>query len=211
MKYRWIDAYLLAKPAVIKDFKQEWNWIRYRIGGKMFAAVLLDESGAPYSINLKLEPMEGAFLRQQYEDILPGYYSNKQHWNSVRADGAVPDALLMDMLDQSYALVLHGLSKKKQRELLITTYCGLDCAGCEWKEKARCGGCVDIGGLPFHCQDEPCPIAACAIGKAIPFCGMCEAYPCGLLNDYSCDPEHGDTPPGARIKACQMIRSLLSL
>lgn len=58
MKYQWIDEYLLAKPAVIKDFKKEWNWIRYRIGGKMFAAVLLDESGAPYYINLKLEPTE---------------------------------------------------------------------------------------------------------------------------------------------------------
>lgn len=211
MKYQWIDEYLLAKPAVIKDFKKEWNWIRYRIGGKMFAAVLLDESGAPYYINLKLEPTEGEFLRQQYEDILPGYYSNKQHWNSVRADGAVPDALLMDMLDQSYALVLHGLSKKRQRELLITTYCGLDCVGCEWKENACCGGCVDTRGLPFHCKDEPCPIAACAIKKDIPFCGLCVEYPCGLLNAYSCDPVHGDTPPGARIKACQTIRSLLSL
>ena len=37
MKYQWIDEYLLAKPAVIKDFKKEWNWIRYRIGGKMRA------------------------------------------------------------------------------------------------------------------------------------------------------------------------------
>ena len=40
------------------------------------------------------------------------------HWNSVRADGAVPDVLLREMLEKSYRLVLGGLSKKKQRELL---------------------------------------------------------------------------------------------
>ena len=43
---------------------------------------------------------------------------NKVHWNSVRADGAVPDAVLKDMLDEAYDLVLHSFGKKKQAELL---------------------------------------------------------------------------------------------
>ena len=43
---------------------------------------------------------------------------NKVHWNSVRTDGAVPDELLKEMLDKSYALVLAGFSKKKQQEIL---------------------------------------------------------------------------------------------
>lgn len=85
---------------------------------KMFAAVLLDGENKPYYINLKLDPAEGEFLRGQYEDIIPGYYSNKQHWNSIKPDGAVPDELLKDMLDKSYALVLHGLSRKSSRSLL---------------------------------------------------------------------------------------------
>ena len=97
MRYTWLDAYLMAKPAVTKDFKKEWNWIRYFIGGKMFAAVLLNTDGKPYYINLKLKPVEGDLLRQQYEDIVPGYYSNKQHWNSIKPDGAVPDDLLKEM------------------------------------------------------------------------------------------------------------------
>ena len=57
-------------------------------------------------------------MREQYEDILPGYYCNKTHWNSVRADGQVPEALLRTMLDEAYGLVRAGLPKKKQRELL---------------------------------------------------------------------------------------------
>ena len=118
MKYSWIDEYLMAKPGVTRDLQKDWNWIRYQIGGKMFAAICLDEENRPYYITMKLDPLEGETLRQQYEDILPGYYMNKLHWNSVRPDGAVPDALMRHMLDQAYTLVLHGLSKKRQAELL---------------------------------------------------------------------------------------------
>lgn len=118
MRYQWLDEYLLNKRGVTKDLQPSWNWIRYQVGGKMFAAVCLDDQNQPYYINLKLEPMEGEFLRSQYEDIIPGYYSNKIHWNSVKPDGAVPDDLLKTMLDKSYLLVLRGFSKKKQREIL---------------------------------------------------------------------------------------------
>lgn len=69
-------------------------------------------------ILLAADPAEGDFLRRQYEDIIPGYYMNKVHWNSVKAEGNLPDALLREMLEKSYRLVLGGFSKKKQRELL---------------------------------------------------------------------------------------------
>lgn len=94
MKYEWIGEYLLEKPGVTKDLQADWNWIRYQIGGKMFAAICLDDNDKPYYITLKLEPLEGDFWRKQYEDIIPGYYMNKVHWNSVKADGNVPDDIL---------------------------------------------------------------------------------------------------------------------
>lgn len=111
MKYEWIDDYLIKKAGVTKDLQEDWNWIRYQIGGKMYK----DE---PYYITLKLEPLEGDFWRKQYEDIIPGYYMNKEHWNSVKADGNVPDDILMDLLDKAYQIVLGNLSKKKQKEIL---------------------------------------------------------------------------------------------
>mgnify|MGYP004555472379 CR=1 FL=1 len=119
MKYPWINEYLLAKPGVTKDLQTEWNWIRYQIGGKLFAAVCLDDAtGKPVYITLKLDPAEGDFLRQQYADIIPGYYMNKVHWNSIKAEGNVTDELLKEMLEKSYRLVLGGFSKKRQKELL---------------------------------------------------------------------------------------------
>lgn len=114
MKYPWIDEYLMAKPGVIRDLQKDWNWIRYQIGGKMFAAICLDEENKPYYITMKLDPLEGEALRQQYEDILPGYYMNKLHWNSVRPDGAVPDALMRHMLDQAYTSQKRNASQRKR-------------------------------------------------------------------------------------------------
>ena len=121
MKYPWIDAYLMEKCGVTKDLQPEWNWIRYQIGGKMFAAICLDDEDQPYYITLKLEPLEGEFWRKQYDDIIPGYYMNKTHWNSVKANGAVPEDLLMDLLDKAYKIVLGSLSKKKQKEIIERT------------------------------------------------------------------------------------------
>lgn len=121
MRYMWLDEYLMGKPGVTKDLQESWNWVRYQVGGKMFAAVLLDggNNDEPYYINLKLEPMEGESYRAQYQgDVIPGYYSNKQHWNSVNPDGAVPDEVLRSMLSRSYELVLKGLPKYKQKEIL---------------------------------------------------------------------------------------------
>lgn len=118
MKYEWIDDYLLKMPGVTKDLQKDWNWIRYQIGGKMFAAICLDDNDKPYYITLKLEPLEGDFWRKQYEDIIPGYYMNKQHWNSVKADGEVPDDILKDLLDKAYQIVFGSFSKKKQKEIL---------------------------------------------------------------------------------------------
>ena len=131
MRYEWMDAYLLAKPAVTKDLQAEWNWIRYKIGDRMFAAILLDDEDKPVYINLKLEPTEGEFLREQFEDIIPGYYSDKRCWNSVKPNGKVPDELLKSLLDKSYELVLKGFAKKKQRELLGISCCGTKCVNCD--------------------------------------------------------------------------------
>lgn len=75
----------------------------------MFAAVCLGEGNRPYYITLKLEPSEGSFLREQYEDIIPGYYMNKQHWNSINPNGEGEDDLVKDLLDKSYHLVLGGV------------------------------------------------------------------------------------------------------
>lgn len=121
-KYPWLDAYLLAKPEAAKDFKAEWGWFRYMIDGKMFAAVCTpDETHAAHAgrtmVILKCDPQLAELFRAQYPDVVPGFYCNKAHWNSVYLDGGVPEDVLSGMCDQSYALVVKGLPKKRRDAL----------------------------------------------------------------------------------------------
>lgn len=117
MKYAWLDAYCLSKKGVEKEYKLEWKATRYMIKGKMFVLEGGDKEGKPI-VSVKLDPEFGDFLRQQYSDIVPGYYLNKEHWNSLYLEGNVPDDILRDMLDKSYNLVLASMSKKLQKEIL---------------------------------------------------------------------------------------------
>ena len=184
MKYPWIDEYLLSKRGVTKDLQPDWNWIRYHVGGKMFAAILLDDDDQPYYINLKLVPLEGQLMRQNYADIIPGYYSNKDHWNSVKADGCVPDDLLKTLLSRSYRLVLAGFSKQKQREILGLSCCGTDCAACPFYGN-KCPGCNASAGQVFHApQGKPCPIYACCVNQhRFATCAYCKELPCDVWRD----------------------------
>ena len=83
----------------------------------MFATICKDATETRNIVTIKLDVMEGEFLRQQYEDIIPGHYMNKQHWNSIYLDGKVSEDMMKDMIEKSYNLVLGGLSKKKQSEI----------------------------------------------------------------------------------------------
>ncbi len=117
MKYEWFDSYLLAMKGVEKDYKPEWQATRYMIQGKMFAMQGGDKYGKPI-LTMKLEPAFGSLLQQKYEDIVPGYYMNKEHWNSLYLEGEVPDEIVRDMLDKSYETLLDTFSKKAREEIL---------------------------------------------------------------------------------------------
>ena len=56
-------------------------------------------------------------VRITHAAVVPGYHLNKRHWNTVTLDGSIPDALLRDMVEDSYDLVVAGLPRRAQREL----------------------------------------------------------------------------------------------
>lgn len=116
MKYEWLDEYCLNKKGVEKDFQEEWEATRYLLRGKIFVMQGGDKEGKSI-ITIKCEPSFGRFLRDEYEDIIPGYHMNKEHWNSVYIGGKVPDNVVKQMIDMSYRLILGSLSKKAQKEV----------------------------------------------------------------------------------------------
>lgn len=115
-RYAWFDEFCLSQAGATKDYKPEWSAARYLVREKMFAMHGGDKYGKPI-LTLKLDPAFGSMLRQQYPDIVPGYYMNKTHWNSLYLDGDVPDDVVKDMIVQSYTLILHSLSKSVQQEI----------------------------------------------------------------------------------------------
>jgi predicted DNA-binding protein (MmcQ/YjbR family) len=118
MKYLWLEEYATAKKGAYKEYKSEWGVHRYMLRDKMFIMHGGDKDGKEI-ITLKLEPLFGQLLREQYKgEIVPGYYMNKEHWNSVYVDGNIPDDVLRDMIDKSYVLILGAFSKKAQKEIL---------------------------------------------------------------------------------------------
>ncbi len=116
MKYQWIEAYCMAKKGVIKDYQNEWEAFRYFVGGKMFVMQGSDKAGNAI-ITLKCDPIDAEMLRAKYEAIIPGYYMNKKHWNSIDLNGNISDELMKKMIDVSYELIFEKLTKKKQAEI----------------------------------------------------------------------------------------------
>lgn len=111
MAYPWLEKYLLSKTGAVKEFHQDFQCDRFLVGGKMFAMWGGDKHERPI-LTLKLAPGHGDALRQQYADIVPGYYMNKLHWNSLYLEGAVPDDIVRGMVDESYAIIFQALPKK---------------------------------------------------------------------------------------------------
>jgi predicted DNA-binding protein (MmcQ/YjbR family) len=115
MDFESLRAYLAAKPGAVEDFPFDPVTLVFKVGGKMFA--LIATSDEPLRINLKCDPQKVELLRELYPAVLPGYYMNKRHWNTVVLDGSIPDEDLRAMIDESYALVVRGLPKAKRPDL----------------------------------------------------------------------------------------------
>ncbi len=110
--------YCLRKPGVTEGSPFGPDHAVFKVGGKMFALLALDE--IPPTANLKCDPDLALELRDRYEEVQPGYHMNKKHWNTVQIDGAIPPQELTRMIDHSYELVLRSLPKA-QRERLASS------------------------------------------------------------------------------------------
>jgi predicted DNA-binding protein (MmcQ/YjbR family) len=107
--------YCLSKVAATESMPFGESVLVFKVARKIFALAALDE--IPATVNLKCDPDLALGLRDQYEQVRPGYHMNKKHWNTIEIDGGIPDAELHKMIDHSYDLVVQGLSKKARDKL----------------------------------------------------------------------------------------------
>lgn len=114
-KYR---QYCISKNGVTEHFPFDEDTLVFKVGNKMFALASLSqwENGNP-TINLKCDPERAEELRAEYDGINPGYHMSKIHWNTVAANADVPDAMVLELIDDSYNLIFKSLTKKLQSEI----------------------------------------------------------------------------------------------
>jgi predicted DNA-binding protein (MmcQ/YjbR family) len=101
--------YCLGKPNTTEGTPFGETVLVFKVAGKMFALMSLDE--VPATANLKCDPDLALDLRDRYEQVRPGYHMNKKHWNTVEIDSGIPEAELRRMIDHSYDLVVQSLPK----------------------------------------------------------------------------------------------------
>lgn len=87
----------------------------FKVAGKIFAISRL--AARPLRVSLKCEPALAEQLRAAHPSITPGYHLNKRHWNTVIIDGSLADAMIMDMVEDSYDLVVSALPRPRRSAL----------------------------------------------------------------------------------------------
>ncbi len=108
-------AYCLSLPDVVETTPFGPEAIVYKVSGKMFALAMADE--VPTRANLKCDPDRALELRDRHEDITPGYHMNKRHWNTLNLGGRLSNALVRELIDHSYELVVASLPKTAREKL----------------------------------------------------------------------------------------------
>lgn len=107
--------YLLSKPGATEDFPFDENTLVFKVKDKMFGLIPLE--ALPLRISLKCDPERALELREAYATIEGAYHMNKKHWNSITLNGTVPSALVRELIDHSYDLVVAKLKHADRIDL----------------------------------------------------------------------------------------------
>jgi predicted DNA-binding protein (MmcQ/YjbR family) len=116
-----LRTYCNNKPGAIEDFPFDSTTLVFKVRGKIFGLMALDQDPDAPRLNLKCEPALAEILRSTYEAVQPGYHMNKRHWNTVSVDGSIPEPEIHEMIDHSYDEVVRKLPKKERAALLTNS------------------------------------------------------------------------------------------
>lgn len=98
-----LREWCLSMPGAIEDFPFGAGVSVFKVGGKMFALSRL--AAEPLQVSVKCDPTLAQALRDSYTSIAPGYHLNKRHWITVTLDADAHDAMVRDLVQDSFDLV----------------------------------------------------------------------------------------------------------
>ena len=109
-----IREYCLSLPDATENV--QWgNDLVFKIGGKMFAVVVLDNS-YPHVMSFKCTPEEFAEY-VEHEGIDPAAYVARYHWIALQRFDVLPKSELKRLIKDSYEMVKAKLPKKVRDQL----------------------------------------------------------------------------------------------
>jgi predicted DNA-binding protein (MmcQ/YjbR family) len=108
MNIESVRDYCISKPGVTESFPFNESTLVFKTGNKIFLLTSLTQT---HAFNVKCNPEKAITLREEFEDIKPGFHMNKKHWNTVLITGTLTDKHLLEMIDHSYDLVIKSLPK----------------------------------------------------------------------------------------------------
>ncbi len=115
MDIEQLREYCLDKPGTTEGLPFGENTLVFKVGGKMYLLIGLDK---PDSFNVKCDPELAVQLREEHNEVQPGFHMNKSHWNTVYMTGGLTTRQLCEMIDHSYELVMKGLPKTAREAIL---------------------------------------------------------------------------------------------
>ena len=106
-------SYGLSFPNTYQDapFSDE-NWQLVRVAGSKKAFLWTYEKDGYIHLNVKTDPEWRDFWRNAYPSVTAGWHQNKEHWNTIRLDGTIPDSDVKRMIAESYDLITDSPSKR---------------------------------------------------------------------------------------------------
>ena len=108
---------LEAWPGAQVRFRTDWGCYYFTVADKSFAMLGDNHLYGPL-LTFKAPPAVNAELRELYESVIPGYHTNKTHWNSIILTQAqFSEAELIRLLLQAYETVLNKLPRKTRESL----------------------------------------------------------------------------------------------
>jgi predicted DNA-binding protein (MmcQ/YjbR family) len=115
MNIESICEYCISKKGAEETYPFDEETLVFKVSGKMFALIPLEK--IPLQINLKCDPEKAIELREQFEDVQPGWHMSKNHWNTVILDGNIRWNNLKEWIDHSYDEVVKRLTKSEREKL----------------------------------------------------------------------------------------------
>lgn len=115
MNVEWVRAHCMALPHTTEQVLWGDDLV-FKIGGKMYAVVVLGVSSHGVVMSFKCTPEVFAELVER-PGIIPAPYSARSHWVALEREDAMPRTEIKRRIRDSYDLVIAKLPKKKQAEL----------------------------------------------------------------------------------------------